>query len=112
MSSDETVEIVFVQPDGRTSTVRAEPRGTLMEAAVENGVQGIVAECGGACSCATCHVYVGTSHPELIGSMDPFEEEMLNGTAADREADSRLSCQIRLEPGLSGLMVRIPDRQI
>jgi 2Fe-2S ferredoxin len=110
MSAD-TVEIVFVGADGSTSTVRAEAGRSLMEAAIENGVPGIVAECGGACSCATCHVYVGAGHPELVGPKDPFEEEMLTGTAAEREADSRLSCQIRLEPGLSGLVVRIPDRQ-
>lgn len=105
------VEITFVQADGARSTVRAEAGRTLMEAAIENGVPGIVAECGGACSCATCHVYVGDGHPELVGPRDPFEDEMLTGTAAEREADSRLSCQIRLEAGLDGLVVRVPDRQ-
>ena len=104
-------KITYIQPDGQRREIEAPAGTTLMEAAVDNDVQGIVAECGGACSCATCHVYVGTGHPELVGPKDPFEEEMLTGTAAEREADSRLSCQIRLEPGLSGLVVRVPDRQ-
>ncbi|MBX3415952.1 MAG: 2Fe-2S iron-sulfur cluster binding domain-containing protein [Pirellulales bacterium] len=109
--SKDTIEISFVQPDGTSTRVEAQIGSSLMEAAIEHGVPGIVAECGGACSCATCHVYVGAAYPELVGAKDSFEDEMLTGTAAEREADSRLSCQVRLVPELSGLVVRVPDRQ-
>lgn len=103
--------IHYILADGSTRDVDAKPGASVMETAIRNNVRGIEAECGGSCSCATCHVYVGDGHPELVGPRDPFEDEMLTGTAAEREADSRLSCQIRLEAGLDGLVVRVPDRQ-
>jgi len=109
--SSAAIEIIFVQADGSRKVVQARPGRTLMEVAIENGIKGIVAECGGSCSCATCHVYIGDQFPELLGAADSFEEEMLSGTAARLEPDSRLSCQIKLEEHLSGLVIRIPDRQ-
>jgi 2Fe-2S ferredoxin len=107
----DSVEVTFILPGGSSRTIEAQAGVSLMEAATENDVQGIVAECGGSCSCATCHVYVGQDFPQLIGPKDDFEDEMLTGTAAERRPDSRLSCQIRLDAALSGLCVTVPDTQ-
>lgn len=106
-----TVEITFILPDGKSRTIEAQAGASLMEAATDNSVPGIVAECGGSCSCATCHVYVGSDFPELVGPKDDFEDEMLTGTAAERRPDSRLSCQITVEPKLAGLRVTVPETQ-
>jgi 2Fe-2S ferredoxin len=74
-----------------------------------NNVRGIVGACGGFCSCATCHVYVESSHALPPPAAD--EESMLAGTAAKRGKNSRLACQIRITPAIDGLVVRMPDRQ-
>ena len=80
---------------------------SLMEAARRAGVAGIIAECGGACSCATCHVYLGESWFEKVGGPDPVEEEMLDMVDAIRRPTSRLSCQIRLNAELDGLSAQV-----
>ena len=103
-------KITFIQPDGTENTVEAEPGMTLMEAAVKNSVGGIAAECGGACSCATCHVYVEEAWREATGEPEPMEEDMLD-FAFDVRPSSRLSCQIKLTEELDGLAVRIPEKQ-
>ena len=103
-------KITFIQPDGTENTVEAEPGMTLMEAAVKNSVQGIAAECGGACSCATCHVYVEEAWREATGEPEAMEEDMLD-FAFDVRPSSRLSCQIKLTEELDGLAVRIPEKQ-
>ncbi len=103
--------VIFIQPDGATETIDAAVGETVMHAAVTNGVPGILAECGGACSCATCHVYVDDA---WVGRLDPIsedEEEMLECTASERGPNSRLSCQIELSPALDGLVVRTPPTQ-
>lgn len=88
------------------------PNGTsVMEGAVKNGIGGIVAECGGACMCATCHVYVDESWLPKLAPIDEEQEEMLNNTAAERKPNSRLSCQIPVRADLDGLVVRMPERQ-
>ncbi|MNT81861.1 Ferredoxin-6 [compost metagenome] len=81
-----------------------------MENAVRNSVPGIEAECGGACACATCHVYVDEAWTEKVGAPSPMEEDMLD-FAADVQPNSRLSCQIKVTAGLDGLVVRVPERQ-
>ena len=102
--------ITFIQQDGTENVVEAEPGMTVMEAAVRNSVPGIAAECGGACACATCHVYVTESWREATGSPEQMEEDMLD-FAFDVRAESRLSCQIKVTEALDGLVVRIPEKQ-
>ncbi len=104
-------DIVFVHPDGREEGFEAPDGISLMQAATGQGVDGIVAECGGSGICATCHVYVDPAWAAQLPPPEPHEREMLEVTAAERRATSRLSCQIRLTPQLQGLRVEIPDRQ-
>jgi len=103
-------KITFVDHGGTARTVEAESGSTVMEAAIHNGVPGIDAECGGACACATCHVYVDPEWMEEVGLPEPMEEDMLD-FASDIRPNSRLSCQIRIRPELDGLVVRTPARQ-
>jgi 2Fe-2S ferredoxin len=102
--------IVFQQPDGVRREVEAPAGITLMEAARLNGVTGVVAQCGGACACATCHVYVD---PAWFGRLDPPEdmEEGMLETAWEPRANSRLSCQVPVTTKLDGLVVVVPQRQ-
>jgi 2Fe-2S ferredoxin len=104
------VKLTFIQPDGASQTVEAEPGVTLMEAAKLNDVPGIEAECGGACACATCHVYVDAAWVEATGKPAEMEEDMLD-FAFDVRKESRLSCQIKITPALDGLTVRVPAKQ-
>ncbi len=104
------VKIIFIQPDGQEQAVEVEPGVTLMEAAKINDVPGIEAECGGACACATCHVYVDEAWREKTGSPSQMEEDMLDFAFDVREA-SRLSCQIKLKRELDGITVRVPAKQ-
>jgi 2Fe-2S ferredoxin len=101
--------LTFILRDGSRQMVDADGEENLMQVAVFNGVRGIDGACGGFCSCATCHVYVDSSHALPPPAAD--EERMLAGTAARRAKNSRLACQIRITPELDGLVVRMPDRQ-
>jgi 2Fe-2S ferredoxin len=83
-----------------------------METAVKNGVRGIVAECGGACACATCHVFIDEAFADKVGEPGPLEDDMLDGAATDREPTSRLSCQVKMSADLDGLVVRIAPEQV
>ena len=105
------VEIIFELADGSERRVGGDVGASVMDTAIGEGVPGIVAECGGALSCATCHVYVDEQWLPRLDAKDPFEDEMLEGTASERADNSRLSCQIRLSPELDGLRVRIPPTQ-
>jgi 2Fe-2S ferredoxin len=105
-----TVKITFIQPDGVSQAVDAEPGMTVMEAAKLNSVPGIEAECGGACACATCHVYVDKAWGEKTGKPAEMEEDMLD-FAFDVRPESRLSCQIKVTPELDGLVLRVPGKQ-
>jgi 2Fe-2S ferredoxin len=104
-------KVTYIQPDGKTRVVDAPAGTTVMEAAVDNDVAGIVAECGGACSCATCHVYVDPAWLDKLPPRAAQEDGMLD-CALDRRANSRLSCQIVLKNDLDGLVVRVADEQI
>lgn len=87
------------------------PNGTsLMRGIVSAGLPGIVAECGGSAMCATCHVYI--DEQGKLPARDAIEDEMLNSTAAERKSSSRLSCQVKMDPSLDGLVIRIPERQL
>lgn len=81
-----------------------------MENAIKNSVPGIEAECGGACACATCHVYVDEAWTGKTGSAEAMEEDMLD-FAFDLQPNSRLSCQIKVTDDLDGLVVRVPEKQ-
>ena len=104
------VKITYIDEKGTTRSVDAEEGSTVMENAVRNGIPGIEAECGGACACATCHVYVAEEWREATGEPQPMEEDMLD-FAFDVRPNSRLSCQIRVTPELDGLVVHTPSRQ-
>jgi ferredoxin, 2Fe-2S len=103
-------QITYIEHDGTTHQVEAEVGSTVMETAIRNGVTGIVAECGGACACATCHVYVDEAWYERLPKRSPEEEDMLD-FAFEAKPNSRLSCQIKVEPALDGLVVRTPAYQ-
>ncbi|MEV7392997.1 2Fe-2S iron-sulfur cluster-binding protein [Streptomyces sp. NPDC091215] len=104
--------VIFQLPDGTERKVTAESGTVLMQAAVANGVEGVVAECGGNASCATCHVYVAAAQSALVGPPNEVEDEMLDFTAAERRPTSRLSCQIQLTDPLDGLVVHVPEEQV
>lgn len=104
------VAITFVEFNGARHQVESPEGSTAMEAAVRNGVPGIVAECGGACACATCHVYVDEAWVEKVGGPSEMEEGMLD-FASDVRPNSRLSCQIKLTAALDGLVLETPENQ-
>ena len=104
-------KVTYIQPDGVGKVVEVRAGTTAMEAAVDNDVAGIVAECGGACSCATCHVYVDPAWAPKLPPADAQERGMLE-CVLDRQETSRLSCQIVLTAGLDGLVLRVADEQI
>lgn len=103
------VRVVFTSPDGARRTIDAPAGTTLMEAARDNAVAGIVAECGGACSCATCHVHVGEAWLDRLPAMKPTEADMLEFADGVDPLLSRLSCQIILDDRLDGLAVSVPE---
>ena len=103
-------QITFIDHTGESRTVASDVGATVMEAAVKNGVPGIVAECGGACACATCHVYVDEAWMAVVGEPSAMEEDMLD-FAFDVRPNSRLSCQIKIGAAMDGLTVTTPERQ-
>jgi 2Fe-2S ferredoxin len=103
-------KITFIDSGGTARTVEGEVGSTVMETAINNGVPGIEAECGGACACSTCHVYIDEAWQEKVGAPSPMEEDMLD-FAYGVQPNSRLSCQIKVTDEFEGLVVRTPDRQ-
>ncbi len=103
-------KITFIQPDGSEQTVEAPLGWSVMEAAVKALVPGIDADCGGACACATCHVYVDPAWTGRLPAKAEMEETMLDFAQA-AAPNSRLSCQIRVTSELDGLIVRVPVAQ-
>jgi len=104
------INLTIVAFDGTRHDLKADEGSTVMENAIRNSVPGIDAECGGACACATCHVYVDEAWTEKVGAPAPMEEDMLD-FAYDVRPSSRLSCQIKLTQALDGLVVHVPERQ-
>ena len=104
-------DIAFIHPDGSVQGMEAPEGVSVMQVATGAGVPGIVAECGGALNCATCHVYVDAAWAGRLPSPLADELEMLECTAAERAPTSRLACQIKVTAALDGLVVRIPERQ-
>ena len=103
-------KITYIDSAGTSRTIDAEVGATVMETAIKNDVPGIEAECGGACACATCHVYVDEAWTAEVGEPEAMEEDMLD-FAYDVQPNSRLSCQIKVRDALDGLVVRVPARQ-
>ena len=100
--------VSFISSDGTKKDVEIPNGQSAMKGAIANGVMGIVAECGGSCMCATCHVYVHEDQLAKLPEMELGEDAMLDGTASPRRPNSRLSCQLVMTPALDGLVVRLP----
>ena len=103
-------KITYIEHNGTEHVVDAEAGVSVMEAAVKNMVPGIDADCGGACACATCHVYVDEAWAGKLAKRESMEESMLDFAAEPKE-NSRLSCQITVKADLDGLVVRLPEFQ-
>lgn len=103
-------KITFIDFDGNQSDVDASVGDSLMNAAVVNDVSGIDADCGGACACATCHVYIDPNWVSIVGPAQELEAEMLD-VAEEVKDNSRLSCQINITQEMDGLVVRTPESQ-
>ena len=105
-------KVVFITLDSCERIVDAQVGESVMAAAVRNGVSGIIGECGGNCSCATCHVYVDDEFSSSVGGAGDMEDDLLDlGAAAERRDTSRLSCQIQVTEDLDGLTVHVPAEQ-
>lgn len=103
--------ITYVQPDGRRIMTQVRNGASVMLGAIQGAVPGIEAECGGALDCATCHVYVDRDWLDRLEPISDSEDALLDGVAAERRLESRLSCQIKVSDALDGLVVHLPDRQ-
>lgn len=104
-------KIKYVEFGGKETVVDVPVGDSVMQGAIANAVRGIIADCGGACSCATCHVYVD---PDWLGRLDdksPTEAALIE-EVYDVQPNSRLSCQIKVTPELDGLVVRLPAKQV
>ncbi len=104
-------DITYIEPSGQPVTVAIPDGWSLMQGATSNGVDGIIGECGGAASCATCHCYVDDAR--LAELPPPSEDElaMLETAAAPLQPNSRLACQLKASPELAGLVVTLPPTQ-
>ena len=103
-------KITYIEHSGKEHVIEAPNGQTVMEAAVKHAVPGIDADCGGACACATCHVYIDPAWADKTGEAGSMEQSMLD-FANDVEPTSRLSCQIKISDALDGLNVRLPKSQ-
>jgi len=103
--------ITYIEPTGEARSVEVADGWSLMQAAITNGVDGIVGECGGSCACATCHCYVDEARLGELPPPEPGELDMLENAAAERRPNSRLACQIKVSPALDGLVLRLPATQ-
>ncbi|WP_283179144.1 2Fe-2S iron-sulfur cluster-binding protein [Gemmobacter sp. 24YEA27] len=106
------LNITFIQPDGSRREIEAMPHESAMEAAMRHDVGGIVAECGGSCMCATCHVYVDAAFLGIAGAAGDMEQGMLEMAAAELRPESRLACQLIMAPEMDGLILHVAERQI
>ena len=102
--------IIYKDHEGNERPIEAKNGETVMETAIKNSVPGIDADCGGACACATCHVYVAPEWKDKVGQAESMEEDMLD-FAFDVRDNSRLSCQIKVTDELDGLVVNLPEKQ-
>ncbi len=103
-------KITFTSHDGKETVLEGDNGMTVMEVAIKNSVEGIEADCGGACACATCHVYVHEDWLAKTGERAEMEEDMLD-FAFDVKDNSRLSCQLKVSDELDGLVLTVPEKQ-
>ncbi len=103
-------QITFVSHDGEAKEVHVESGTNLMQAAVDNGVDGILGECGGVCSCATCHCYIDDAWVSKVPAAEELETDMLDCVLEPKET-SRLSCQVEVDDSLDGIVVHLPESQ-
>ena len=106
------VKITYIEFNGTEHIVDVETGMTVMEGARDNNIPGIEADCGGACACSTCHVYIDASWVKKIPEKEDMEEDMLDFAYSPDENLSRLTCQIEVTDELDGLIVRMPEKQI
>ena len=104
-------KVIYVSHDGGRQEVDVPVGTTVMAAALKNGIDGIVAECGGVCMCSTCHVFVDDNFFSRLPPATDTEEAVLEIAAIERLPNSRLSCQIKVTDDLEGLIVRMPEKQ-
>jgi len=104
-------KVIYVSPSGESREIEAPVGMTVMAAALKNGVEGILAECGGVCMCSTCHVFVDEKFMSKIPPARDTEEAVLEIAAIERRPNSRLSCQIKMTNDLDGLTVHLPEKQ-
>lgn len=105
------VQVVYIEDDGAKTELDVQEGWTLMQAAVSNGIDGIEAECGGSCCCATCHVYVADAFLDKVSPATEQEIDMLSEVVTERNANSRLACQIKVTSALEGIVVHLPEAQ-
>jgi len=103
--------VTYIEPSGDERAIDVPVGWSVMQSAMSNGVEGIEAECGGSCACATCHCYVEGDKAALLPPAEEGEAAMLENVVAERRPNSRLSCQIKMSEVLDGLVVRFPDAQ-
>lgn len=103
-------KVIYQTPDGTRHEVEVENGYSVMEGAINNNIEGIVAECGGACACATCHSYIDEVWTDKLAPMDDMEDSMLDA-AFDRKENSRLTCQIEISDELDGLVVIVAENE-
>lgn len=103
--------VTYIEPSGNQRIVDVPVGWSIMQSAMSNGVDGIEAECGGSCACATCHCYIEGDQAAAVPAIAEGEAAMLDNVVAERKANSRLCCQIKMTPELAGLVVRFPDAQ-
>ena len=103
--------VAYIEHNGTPHEVQVPNGSSVMQGAVNNMIDGIVAECGGALACATCHCYVDDAWVDRVGPPSEPELQMLECTASERKRGSRLSCQITVSDDLNGLVVRLPETQ-
>lgn len=104
-------KVIYINAAGASREIDVPVGTTVMAAALKNGIDGIVGECGGVCMCSTCHVFVDGDHFQRLPPMQDTEEAVLEISAEERRPTSRLSCQIKMTPELDGLIVRMPAKQ-
>ena len=105
-------KITYIEHGGKEHIVDVPNGLTVMEGARDNSIPGIEADCGGACACSTCHVYIAPEWVEKLPAMGVMEEEMVDFAYASDPARSRLTCQIKVTDDLDGLIVHLPEKQI
>ena len=105
-------KVTYRNQDGSEQTVDVKVGTSVMLGALTAGIDGIEAECGGSCMCATCHVFVDEAWLDKLPKVQVMEDEMLDDTASERQPNSRLSCQIEMSNDLDGLVVELPETQI